>query len=103
MKPVEGRGVINCMTLPTILATAALFTSQQGGLPPSAEMHRIAVYSSDPWRIVAILRGIRVPLPELSTLSIFGFAFTGGQGTVPMFPGRFMVNPTDNSIWYLPR
>jgi len=64
---------------------------------------RIPVYHADPWFIVAMLQGMLVVSPELSTL------FTGmgmppqvTQGLNGLFKGKYVVNAADNSIWFYP-
>lgn len=65
---------------------------------------RIPVRSADPYTIVALLQGTPIVSPEMSTL--FGFAGVPQQATNQIngffAGGKFMVNPTDNSIWWLP-
>lgn len=74
-------------------------------LAPLGLPARIRVYHADPYVLVALLEGRQVPFPEMSTLAVFGFqpgqSGQQGQGFYPQ--GTFIVNPTDNSIWYLPR
>ncbi|MBX3117661.1 MAG: hypothetical protein KF784_01235 [Fimbriimonadaceae bacterium] len=63
---------------------------------------KITIRHADPWFVVNMLQGIQVQFPELSTLGIPGLLNPpAGQG-LALFPGKFIVNPTDNSIWYYP-
>lgn len=80
----------------------------QGAPDPLAPLGipvRIQVYHADPYLIVSLLEGRQVPFPEMSTLAIFRFQpRQGGQQGQGFYPeGTFIVNPTDNSIWYLPK
>ena len=66
---------------------------------------KIKVRHADPWMLVALLQGEPVVSPEISTL--MGFMgmpapppTTGFGRLIP--PGRIFVNPTDNSIWFVP-
>lgn len=69
---------------------------------PKVRPVRITIRHADPWFVVNMLKGITVQFPELSTLGIPGLMNPpAGQG-VPLYPGTFVVNPTDNSIWYYP-
>lgn len=64
---------------------------------------RIEVLHADPWVIMSLLQGFSPPYPEMSTLGIFGFTPTLGQGGEWLIPrGILVVNPADNSIIYLP-
>lgn len=69
--------------------------------PPRAI--RFPVRHADPYLIVALLEGIPVLEPEIST--ILGFAGLPAPPTSAfrlLPPGRLFVNPTDNSIWFVP-
>lgn len=63
---------------------------------------RIRVNHADPWFIVALLENWGVQSPELST--VFGAlgAPQAGQALNSLFKGKFIVNPTDNSILFFP-
>jgi len=63
---------------------------------------KIRVNHADPWFIVAMLEGWNVTSPELSTL--FGALGAPQAGTAlnRLFKGKFVVNPTDNSILFFP-
>jgi len=65
---------------------------------------RIKVRHADPWFVKGMLEGRPLVSPELSTL-LNGMGFP--EGAVNMISktfenGKFMVNPTDNSIWWIP-
>lgn len=82
------------------LAAVGLATAQRPAFV------RIQVNHADPWLVKAMLEGLSVQQPELST--ILGFAgipdqtselieeLFGGQGTL-------IVNPTDNSLLFIPK
>jgi hypothetical protein len=65
---------------------------------------RIRIRHADPWFVKAMLEGRQVFSPEISTL----MAFTGAGPVAAAAAGRlfeggtFMVNPTDNSLWFIP-
>ncbi len=63
---------------------------------------RFRVKHADPWFIVAMLENWGVQSPELST--VFGAlgAPQAGQALNRLFKGKFIVNPTDNSILFFP-
>lgn len=63
---------------------------------------RIRVNHADPWFIVALLENWGVTSPELST--VFGAlgAPQAGNALNRLFKGKFVVNPTDNSILFFP-
>lgn len=83
-----------------ILAVAALGFAQTAVTPV-----KIKVRHADPWMLVALLQGQPVISPEISTL--MGFMGMPAPPQTPgfgnLFPaGRVFVNPTDNSIWFVP-
>lgn len=63
---------------------------------------KFRVNHADPWFIVAMLEGWNPVSPELST--IFGAigAPQAGNALNRLFKGKFVVNPTDNSILFFP-
>ncbi len=86
-----------------ILVTAHLGLAQQLPVPQPSRPIRFAVNHADPWMIVALLEGRRVVSPEMSTLfNAMGMPQQVEQGLNRLFQGRFIVNPTDNSIWFYP-
>ncbi len=78
--------------------------------PPQRKMPiRIAVRHADPYMIKALLEGRSVSAPEIST--IMGMmGMNGGasqsaqqgldQANAIFKDGFFIVNPTDNSLWF---
>ncbi|MCC7433082.1 MAG: hypothetical protein IT363_00240 [Methanoregulaceae archaeon] len=63
---------------------------------------RIRVNHADPWFIVAMLENWGVTSPELSTLFNALGAPQAGNALNRLFKGKFVVNPTDNSILFFP-
>lgn len=62
---------------------------------------RIRVMSADPWFVKAMLEGVKVTTPELSTL--MGFAGVPDQESALISgllgaKGHIIVDPTDNSL-----
>ncbi len=93
------------VTAMMLLAFSGIAQGTPDPLAPLGTPVRFRVQHADPYAIVAMLQGQQIPYPELSTLAMFGFQLPqgaqAGQSFVP--EGTFIVNPTDNSIWYLPR
>src|SRR5688572_28338913 len=94
----------------TMLALAGLSVmgSAQGMLDDLSEATRpirIRVRHADPWAVKAMLEGMQITSPEISTvMAIIGAPQGMLQGTgKPWFAnGKLIVNPTDNSIWFFP-
>ncbi len=63
---------------------------------------RIRVNHADPWFIVAMLENWGITSPELSTLFNSIGAPQAGNALNRLFKGKFVVNPTDNSILFFP-
>lgn len=67
--------------------------------------YRLPIYHADPWFVKSMLEGAPVTFPEMSTLMNVGaFAQQAMQsaGTALFSSGRWVVNPTDNSLWFFP-
>lgn len=82
-----------------VLAGSAGANAGQGVPRPT----KFQVNHADPYLIVALLEGRTVVSPELSTL--FGFMGVppeAGQALNRLFKGKFIVNATDNAIWFFP-
>jgi hypothetical protein len=65
---------------------------------------RLKIRHADPWFVKAMLEGIAVSAPEMSSRPGFqglGNAATQGLGKL-LKNGRLIVNPTDNSLWFFP-
>lgn len=92
--------IMKALLFAVMLGTVGLATAQRPAFV------RILVRHADPWLVKAMLEGISVQQPELST--ILGFAgipdqtselieeLFGGQG-------KLVVNPTDNSLLFIPK
>lgn len=69
---------------------------------------RIAIRHADPWFIKFFLEGRQLQSPEISTIMLIGGAPPGAaqgmqQGANVFFSGgKLLVNPTDNSLWFIP-
>lgn len=72
--------------------------------PQVSGVRRFEVYHADPYVVVMLLMGQSPPYPEVSTLTgwISGMVSPSGEGTLTGVRGRFIVNPADNSIWFIP-
>lgn len=66
---------------------------------------RIRIRHADPYMIMALLEGRRVKSPEVSKLvGLMGNQATPqGQANPLIKDGTFFVNPTDNSLWFVPK
>jgi hypothetical protein len=81
----------------SLLLTAGLAAAQ-------VQPVRIQIRHADPWLVKAMLEGLMVRSPEISSVIAIGGPnpITNGTGT-PLIPnGTFMVNPADNSLWFIP-
>lgn len=60
---------------------------------------------ADPWAVKALLEGVPLVSPEIS--SVFGFMGVPDQESELLKQyfgeGRFIVNPTDNSLIWVPK
>jgi hypothetical protein len=68
------------------------------------KFYRVRVMQADPWYVKAMLEGVAIDQPELST--IFGFAGIpdqeGGLLAGLLGPkGKVVVDPTDNSLVFI--
>lgn len=65
---------------------------------------RLPIRHADPWLVKAMLEGIQIRTPEMSSLpgfaGLMAGAANGAQGFIKN--GFLMVNPTDNSLWFIP-
>jgi hypothetical protein len=84
------------------LATASLAHAQE---PKSqTNFYRVRVMSADPWFVKAMLEGVAINQPELST--ILGFAGVPDQESALLTgllggKGKIVVDPTDNSLIFI--
>ncbi|MBN9500708.1 MAG: hypothetical protein BGO01_16375 [Armatimonadetes bacterium 55-13] len=91
-----------------VLALAATIFSAafaQGAKPTVRRQPvQLKVRHADPWAIKAMLEGQKIISPEISTiLALMGMPPQTTQGTQGLFDdGKFLVNPNDNSLWFIP-
>lgn len=75
------------------------------GLSSAQEIRpfRIPIRHADPWMIKALLEGMPVRSPEMSTQPGFqGVGQAANTAASLLKSGRLVVNPTDNSLWFYP-
>jgi hypothetical protein len=92
-----------------LICLAALATAAFAGAQTPIGDHgvmRMVVKHGDPWMVKALIEGIQISQPELST--ILGFAGIPDQESdllASLFgrQGTLVVNPTDNSIIFFPK
>ena len=89
--------------LGSVLLAAAAFGQSRGS--GEGAFVRIPVFHADPWAVKALLEGNSISQPELST--ILGFAGVPDKDSSlieDLFggKGRIVVNPTDNSLLFIP-
>ena len=87
-----------------LAATAAMSLAQIPRITLRRQPVRIQVRNADPWAIKTMLEGGQIQSPELSTiLALMGGQPPASNGGSPLFPdGKFVVNPADNSLWFIP-
>lgn len=115
------------MRFATIALLGLLAVSAFGQGVPQLRIKRqpiqIKIRHADPWAVKTLLEGGELRHPELSTILALmgggaggaggqgggrgagqpGQGGQGGSGTSPLFPGgKFIVNPGDNSLWFIP-
>lgn len=62
---------------------------------------RFPIRHADPWAVKALLEGSSIPYPELSTMMAFGGMLPIGPAMQALITGgHFVVNATDNSLWF---
>lgn len=86
------------------LAVACSAMAQSTLPAQKKEPIRLQIRHADPWFVKAMLEGIPVQNPEISTLPGFaGLGNAAGQGLGRFLStGKLVVNPTDNSLWFFP-
>ncbi len=84
------------------LAALGVVLSGYAQTAPERTVIKFRVMHADPYLIVALLQGLNETSPEISTI----LNFAGVPTTIPdgvLVPkGRIVVDPTDNSIIYMP-
>lgn len=88
-----------------LFALLVAFSHGQNNPVEGRSFIRIVVRHGDPWAIKALIEGTPITQPELS--AILGFAGVPDKESSlleSMFggKGRLIVNPTDNSILFIP-
>jgi hypothetical protein len=63
---------------------------------------RIRIRHADPWVVKAMIEGLQVRIPEMSTIPGFAGMLGNAANTAAKLlqDGFLVVNPTDNSLWY---
>jgi hypothetical protein len=88
-----------------ILAAAAVVPSFAQGTPLGGGVLKFRLIHADPWAVKSLLQGMPLISPEIST--VLGFAGVPDQESqlLKQFlgEGRLQVNPTDNSILWIPK
>lgn len=81
----------------------ALLVSMVGAQDPKAPF-KIQIRHADPWAVKAMLEGMPITSPEISTLPGFKGVAAGASAGLTKFlkSGHLVVNPTDNSLWLFP-
>ena len=84
-------------------ALLALSLAVAASASAQARPVRIPIRHADPWAIKAMLEGRPIVSPELSTVLLLGGQAPAGTAVNALFRnGRFVVNPADNSLWFIP-
>lgn len=86
-----------------LLSLSFLMVAAAHGQDPKAPF-RIQIRHADPWAVKAMLEGLQITTPEISTLTGFRGvgAAAGSAATKLLKSGYLVVNPTDNSLWLFP-
>ena len=96
---------LSCALLALVAGSSlAAAVPKQGPALPARTPIRIPVRHADPWVVKFMLEGTSVVMPEMSTIfGLFGAPPQSAQGVNGLFSGgHFIVNPTDNSLWWYP-
>lgn len=82
------------------------FMGQGGPSQPIPGAFRFKIRHADPWFVKSLLEGNPTPFPEISTIlgrmGGMAGAMTGQAVNTALANGRWFVNPTDNSLWFIP-
>ncbi len=75
-----------------------------GAAMAQAHPVRIRVLHADPWFLKALFEGARPSCPEVSQMLVLGFPvmLATAQAAALFQGGRWIVNPTDNSLIWVP-
>ena len=92
-----------CVAFLSLFAIAMV--SAQGEQPKlRRQAVQLRVRHADPWAVKALMEGQQIMSPEISTiLNLMGMPPQMSQGANGLFnDGKFIVNPADNSLWFIP-
>jgi len=86
-----------------LLVLGALFIASSQAQDPRVPF-KVQIHHADPWAVKAMLEGMAITTPEISSLPGFrGVAAAAGNAANRLLKsGRLVVNPTDNSLWLFP-
>lgn len=86
------------------IAASGVAAAQNFTLRVPRQPIQIRVRHADPWAVKTLLEGGQLRSPEISTVMALMGVPQNNQGTgTPLFPdGKFIVNPGDNSLWFIP-
>lgn len=84
------------------VVSSVLAQATQTPVPaPKRAPFKLQIRKADPWAVKAMLEGMLITQPEYSTMP--GWPGFGNQVVNALFKGgKLIVNPTDNSIWFIP-
>ena len=97
-------------SLALLVTLGSLAVVAQGQIIPenASGPVRIPIRHADPWFVKAMLEGMEVKSPEISTIMLVmgmgqGAAQAASNATNSLFKGgKLVVNPGDNSLWFFP-
>lgn len=95
------RAILTCFGLVAVSCAMAHAVGQGSSKAP----YKIQIRHADPWMIKAMIEGMPIRTPEMSTLPGFAGIAAGGAASAAsslLKDGFLVVNPTDNSLWYFP-
>lgn len=87
------------------ISLAGVAAAQQSSNEEPLRPFKFQIRHADPWFVKALIEGMPVPAPELSTVPGFAGLLNRAAGTTMSLlkDGFLVVNPTDNSLWYYPK
>ena len=103
-KHVKLWSCLSLLVLGVASAWSAVAPQNPQGPLPNRRPVRIPIRHADPWVVKMMVEGQPVVMPEMSTIfGLFGAPpQAGGQMNGLFSGGHFLVNPTDNSLWWYP-
>jgi|CXWL01.1.fsa_nt_gi hypothetical protein len=92
------------LTILGLVVVCSAFAQTSQIPAPKRTPFRLKIRSADPWFVKAMLEGIPTTQPEMSVIPGFGgLGSAVSQGMSKLFEGgHLVVNPTDNSLWFIP-